>query len=263
MGRTGGPKGLDGEDQSRSNIGITVMFANLKRMRAAVQEWLTKEEILGDAHFYSIEEWNAREEPYLGDSLLVLVFDGSTLHTMLNYGGDTEEFDDLIDSFGFWYELGHSWNMGFYAVDEYDYIPIQGTYAQKLRDPRWVRKAELVKKRAEYRCQDCGMEGPLDAHHCYYAAMREGYQPWEYPLSAFRALCRTCHSSRELAEIRMRAFSASLTQTQLDKLREAFKDSSYWFETDAVLEFLSHIGHDNAATDRAVAELKKHRNDTL
>jgi hypothetical protein len=83
------------------------MKANLDRMRSAVQEWLTKEEILGDAHFYSIEEWQARKESYLDDSLMVLTFDGSTLFTMLNYGGDTEEFDDLIHSFGFWYELGH------------------------------------------------------------------------------------------------------------------------------------------------------------
>lgn len=64
---------------------------------------------------------------YGNDSLLVLVFDSSTLHTMLNYGGDTMEFDDLVESFGFWYELGHSWNMGFYPIEGYDYSRLSGT----------------------------------------------------------------------------------------------------------------------------------------
>jgi hypothetical protein len=142
------------------------MTRNIERMRAAITEWLIKEEMLGDALFIDIDEWRARGEIYGTDSLLVLVFDGSTLHSMLNLGCDTEEFDDLIESFGGWYELGHSWNMGFYPIEDYDYSRLKGSYATKLRDPRWAKKAALVKRRAEARCQDCGAEQSLDAHHC-------------------------------------------------------------------------------------------------
>ncbi len=124
---------------------FTAMSRNLERMRAAITEWMIKEEILGDAFFVDIEAWRARNEPYGNDSLLVLVFDSSTLHTMLNYGGDTMEFDDLVESFGFWYELGHSWNMGFYPIEGYDYSRLSGTYASKLQDERWRKKAATVR----------------------------------------------------------------------------------------------------------------------
>jgi len=115
---------------------FSAMSRNLERMRAALTEWMIKEEILGDAFFVNIEAWRDRNEPYGNDSLLVLVFDSSTLHTMLNYGGDTMEFDDLVESFGFWYELGHSWNMGFYPIEGYDYSRLSGTYASKLQDEK-------------------------------------------------------------------------------------------------------------------------------
>ena len=240
----------------------TDMMQNLERMRAAVTEWLIKEEILGDAFFIDIEEWRKRGESYGTESLLVLVFDGSNLHTMLNFGGDTQEFDDLVESFGFWYELGHSWNMGFYPVEGYNYSRLSGTYASKLRDPRWTKKAALVKKRAGERCQDCGAELPLDAHHCYYTTMRQAYEPWEYPLSALRALCRTCHVSREQTEIRLRAFAASLTGGELNALRPAFSHATYWYKTEAVLSFLSELGPEERHLQKAVQILRKGKNDS-
>ncbi len=221
-------------------------------MKAAIAEWLTKEGWLGDAGFYTVEQWRAREEEWLTDSLLVLVFDGSTLHTMLNFGGDHAEFDDLVESFGFYYELGNHWNMGFYPVDGYDFAPQTGDYASKLRDPRWKAKAERVKRRAGQCCEDCRVSAALEAHHCYYAAMREGYQPWEYPLGAFRALCRPCHASRARVEIRMRAYMATLSQSHMERLREGLGRAFGFFEDDAVLSFLEKVGprddHLSAAT---------------
>lgn len=239
----------------------TDMMQNLERMRAALTEWLIKEEILGDAFFIDIEEWRARGESYGTDSLLVLVFDGSTLHTMLNFGGDTQEFDDLVESFGFWYELGHSWNMGFYAVEGYDYSRLTGTYASKLKDTRWKKKAALVKKRAEERCQDCDAHQPLDAHHCYYSTMRQAYEPWEYPLSALRALCRPCHLRREQTEIRLRAFAASLTSDELDALRPALSHATYWYKTESVLSFLSELGPEERHLQTAMHILRGGKNE--
>ncbi|MBH1513266.1 hypothetical protein A7Y00_19010 [Stenotrophomonas maltophilia] len=240
---------------------FTSMGRNLERMRAALTEWMIKEEILGDAFFVDIETWRSRGESYGDDSLLVLAFDGSTLHTMLNSGGDTEEFDDLIDSFGFGYELGHSWSMGFYPIEGYDYSRLSGSYSSKLQDERWRKKAAAVKARAGHQCQDCGATKPLDAHHCYYATMREGFEPWEYPLSALRALCRECHIRREKAEIRLRAFAASLTSQELDALRPAISHAIYWHQTKAVFSSLSALGPEERHLQAALEILRNGRND--
>ncbi|KWV75299.1 MULTISPECIES: HNH endonuclease [Pseudomonas] len=239
----------------------TDMMQNLERMRAAVTEWLIKEEMLGDAFFIGIDEWRSRGECYGTDSLLVLAFDGSSLHTLLSFGGDTQEFDDLVESFGFWYELGHSWNMGFYPVEGYDYSRLTGTYASKLKDPRWTEKAALVKKRAGEICQDCGANQRLDAHHCYYTTIRQAYEPWEYPLSALRALCRPCHLRREQTEIRLRAFAASLTSDELDALRPAFDHATYWYKTEAVLSFLSQLGPEERHRQAAMQILREGKNE--
>ena len=233
------------------------MQQNLLRMKAAIAEWLTKEGWLGDAGFYTVEQWRARGEPWLTDSLLILVFDGSTLHTMLNFGGDHDEFDELVQSFGFCYELGSHWNMGFYPIDDYDYSPLTGGYATKLRDPRWKAKAARVKQRAEQRCQDCGGSTALEAHHCYYAAIREDYQPWEYPLSAFRALCRACHVSRAKIEVRMRAYMATLSQSHMERLREGLGRAFAFFDENSVLTFLEKIGPRDDHLGTAVAALSQ------
>ncbi|MGZ4955354.1 MAG: HNH endonuclease [Methylobacter sp.] len=238
------------------------MQENLFRMKHAVTEWLIKDGLLGDGQFMSIEKWRSRDEKYLDDAQLVLIIDGCSLYTMLNFGGDTSEFDDLIESFGFWYELGHSWSIGFYPIDGYDFSPSTGTYSEKLRDPRWQRKAKAVKDRANNLCQDCGSAEPLDAHHCYYTNMRQGFEPWEYPLSALRALCRTCHEARDRTEIRMRAFSASLTQVELDNLRTALDHALYWFRPCAVSQFLSALGPDERHLQASLEMLKAGRTET-
>lgn len=217
------------------------MLENLGRMREAVEEYMIKEGLVGDASFCEISTWVAREEPFLNDALLILLIDGSPLHTILNYGGDQDEFDDLIASFGFYYELGFAWCLGFYPLPVYDYRRSNQTYSIKLRDPRWKAKADLVKKRANYACQDCGADAPLDTHHCYYMSLRSAREPWEYPLSAFRALCRSCHGERERAEIRMRAFVARLTRFEMDGLREALDDLFMGHEEGPAIETLKKL----------------------
>ncbi len=83
------------------------MPSNIQRLRIAIEEWLIRNDLDMDTGFYSIEEWRERNEDYLNDAELVLVYEGG-LYTMLNYGCDTQEFDDYIESFGYYYEgLGH------------------------------------------------------------------------------------------------------------------------------------------------------------
>jgi hypothetical protein len=154
------------------------MPTNIEKLRAAIEEWLIRNELDLDTHFYAIDEWKARNEQFLNDAELILVYEGG-LYTLLNYGCDTSEFDDYIESFGYYYELGHSWNLGFYPIPDYDFQVHTGSYSQKLRDTRWHRKAQLVKEKADWKCQDCGSIERLEVHHCYYTQMSSGHEPWE------------------------------------------------------------------------------------
>lgn len=237
------------------------MLAALKRMEHAINEWMIVQDMLGDAEFLTIDFWRQRGEIYLEDSLLVLVIDGSPLHTLINYGGDCREFDDLVESFGFRYELGHSWSIGFYPIDDHDFSIVHGQYSVVLKDKRWKKKADLVKQVAGHKCQDCGSTSSLEAHHCYYANMRRRYQPWEYPLSAFRALCRSCHEKREAVEIRMRSFMATLSQTEMEALRISLDHAFYWFKPEAVSGFLYSIGPEERHLEKALGKLRLGRNE--
>jgi hypothetical protein len=237
------------------------MPSNIERLKTAIEEWLIRNDLDIDTGFYSVDDWRARKEDYLNDAELVLVFEGG-LHSMLNFGGDTEEFDDYIASFGYYYEQGHSWNMGFYPIPDYDYSLLKGSYTQKLRDLRWKEKSRLVKERAEWKCQDCGSNDRLETHHCYYTVMREGNEPWEYPLSALRCLCHTCHEARAKTESRMRAYMAKLTNAQMESLKEGLDTAFYWFEPNAVIELLSKLQRSDENVYLAVFDILKRRNET-
>ncbi len=152
--------------------------------------------------------------------------------------------------------------MGFYPIPGYNYTPLRCTYRQKLQDPRWIKKTKLVKELAGWKCQDCGKSDRLETHHCYYTVMREGNEPWEYPLSALRCLCHSCHRTRSKAESRMRAYMAKLTTTQIDSLRESLDRAFYWFESGAVIELLAKLGHSDEKIMLAFTELLRWRNET-
>lgn len=233
------------------------MLKNLERMKNAITEWAIKDGLLDDAQFYSQQEWNERGEEMHDDALLVLTIDSSGLYHLLNFGCDTEEFDDLVESFGFTYEMGYQWSIGFYPIEDYNYERKTGTYTQKLRDERWKRKSETVKKRANYCCQDCNAKAPLDAHHCYYTSMKDGFEPWEYPLSALRALCRDCHLKRPIQEIRIRALLAQLTQSQLSGLIDGLGNAFNRFETESFLAFMNEVSFHDHLMKSAISKLKK------
>ncbi|EBS7635959.1 hypothetical protein CDR68_19740 [Salmonella enterica] len=153
--------------------------------------------------------------------------------------------------------MGYAWSIGFYPLEDYDYARLSGNYAQKLKDERWRQKTELVKRRAKYRCQDCNASLPLEAHHCYYTNMREGYEPWEYPLSALRALCRECHKQRPIPEIRIRALLAQLTQSQLTGLINGLDNTFNRFEIDSFITFMQNVSFHDHLMKSALTMLKK------
>lgn len=57
---------------------------------------------------------------------------------------------------------------------------------------KWRSLAAIAKHRAGMRCQRCGSDGPLDAHHIQ--PVGEGGRFWD--LANLRALCRSCHQAQ-------------------------------------------------------------------
>lgn len=66
-----------------------------------------------------------------------------------------------------------------------------GTYAQKLRDPRWQKKRLEAMEKADFTCEICGdSENTLNVHHKEYF---KGREPWEYLPEQLAVLCEECH----------------------------------------------------------------------
>lgn len=203
--------------------------------------WLRKNELDGDTTFYSIEDWRNRKEPYHNESEFVITTEGG-LHFILNYG-DSTEFYDLLDSFGYYIELGHSWNLGFYK-DEDEVENVSSThqsYSEKLKDKRWQEKRKYVIDRANNQCEDCDSKLNLEIHHCYYLY---GYEPWEYPYDALRCLCRECHKKRAQVEQILRGHLASLKTNELEAIIKLISNGLYWYHRDEIFSLLKSFNYD-------------------
>ena len=64
------------------------------------------------------------------------------------------------------------------------------TYAEMLKDPRWVEKSKEIKEWDREVCQLCGDNSNLQVHHLCYDKNR---MPWDYPRKALVTLCDNCH----------------------------------------------------------------------
>lgn len=191
------------------------MRAQLDVLREVFEEWLRIHEINYDFWFYTPAEWAAKEGPdhLLQGAELILAFENS-LVSWLNYGtGIDDELQDLAAGFGYYFELGHAWNLGFYPTDDWQPLPPPSApYSQKLKDPRWQTKRARILTRCDGECEECGLSSGLEVHHCYY---RYGREPWQYPDTALLALCRDCHKRRGEAEMDFRLFQQSLRTDEL------------------------------------------------
>lgn len=63
-------------------------------------------------------------------------------------------------------------------------------YLEQLQTPEWKARAEQVKQRDGYKCQICGKNYILNAHHVLY---EPDLLAWEYPDNYLITLCDTCH----------------------------------------------------------------------
>ena len=64
------------------------------------------------------------------------------------------------------------------------------SYAEMLKDPRWIARANEIKELDRNVCQMCGSHENLHVHHLYYDKEKA---PWEYGDRALVTLCENCH----------------------------------------------------------------------
>lgn len=63
------------------------------------------------------------------------------------------------------------------------------TYAQKLQDPRWLRKRSEVLARDNFTCRCCAEQFySLHVHHQQYNG-----EPWQANMDFLISLCESCH----------------------------------------------------------------------
>jgi hypothetical protein len=217
------------------------MRVQLEVMREVLEEWMRIYEIDNDFWFYTPTEWTVKEGPdhLLQGAELMLAFENS-LVSWLNYGtGIEDELQELIEGFGYYYELGHHWNMGFYPLDDWKPLPPPSMpYREKLKDPRWQRKRLRILSRSEQKCEECGSSDNLEVHHCYY---RYGREVWQYPDKALLALCRKCHELRGKVELDFRLFAQSLRTEELKTLQEMMNHCKYWFAAKPLQSLLENL----------------------
>lgn len=95
--------------------------AGVDKLMEAVKAWMAKRESLTDGvKIMSADEWSDRGETVGRGSVLTLILEESSLHTVLNYPETKfafticDEFHQLGKEQGYWVELGFSWSAHFY-----------------------------------------------------------------------------------------------------------------------------------------------------
>jgi hypothetical protein len=233
---------------------------SIERLKLGINGWLVHHELNGDTSFFTPKEWRARGEEYCTESKLILVFEGGLFSLLNGYSGNVElydEFDRFVRGFGYYYEMGNAWNMGFYPLEDEPTATEDRRYAEKLRDPRWIEKRNHIRRRASNACEECGKAGYVEIHHCCYV---RGWQPWEYPDYLLKCVCRSCHEQRAVIEMRMTGLLSSLTMEQMEILRDSLANHAfYWYEKDAVLDFIAHIQGSEEKMDEAYLKLRRAR----
>lgn len=225
------------------------MSTQLSKLLKMLKPWLTKNSLEGDVQYYEIKEWQKRGELYLNDAEFVITTEGG-LSLLINYG-DSAEFYNLIESFGYYLEMGHSWNFGFYKVEDDPEHKSNLGYKAKLRDERWLNKRKIILDRAKNQCEDCGGCSRLEIHHCYYMF---GCEPWEYPFDSLRCLCRSCHEERGFVEKVHRSHLAQLSTEELKIITGIIDCGFLTFKRDELFSFLFAL---NKCSDQLTERFSK------
>jgi hypothetical protein len=89
------------------------------------------------------------------------------------------------------------------------------SYAEKLRDPRWLLKRRGILEARGNACELCGGGLNLTIHHGYY---RPKGNPWEYEEGTLWVLCWSCHEKVQEKVIRLHRQVAYTHPRDLDDL---------------------------------------------
>lgn len=84
-----------------------------------VQKWMNDHGMVGDAFFCTRKMWQERGEYYCRTADAIMVIDGSPMYAMLNYCENVrlyDEFYQLLQKEGYYFELGCAWYGGFYKI---------------------------------------------------------------------------------------------------------------------------------------------------
>lgn len=68
------------------------------------------------------------------------------------------------------------------------------TYAEKLKDDRWLKRRNEILEIDNHKCRHCLHRHELQVHHRSYIS---GADPWQYPDEFLITLCATCHKGEE------------------------------------------------------------------
>lgn len=218
------------------------MRAQIEILSEVFAEWLRLQGLDYDFWIYTQKEWAERKEDVLRGAELVLAFENQ-LVSILNYSGPwevEEALQELAAGFGYYFEMGHHWNIGFYPLDNWTPLPPRdASYEELLKDIRWQTKRKTILKRAKGQCEDCRIAShSLEVHHCYYRYER---YPWQYPNAAFLALCPKCHDKRKKEELAWRGFMPRMLIGELQSLRESLEHSLYWYDRKALFTFINGL----------------------
>jgi hypothetical protein len=208
-----------------------------------------------DCWFYTQAEWKARKEEYLCDAELIFALDNQ-LTSVLNYSpeiGYEDELQDLANGFGYYFEFGNHWNIGFYPLKPKPKLPNSSeSYPKLLASPYWHATRKRIEKRSLNICEDCGKaKQNLDVHHCYY---RYGRLPWQYPDATLLHLCSDCHQRRQRTELKFRGFMPSLRIEEIEILEKSLPNGIYWFPRKKLFQFIKSI---DAKTESMEKQLKQ------
>lgn len=221
------------------------LAVQLEVMREVFTEWMRIHRFDHDFRFFNAEEWGNRDEQFLSRAKLIMSFDNQ-LVSIFNYSGQwevEEELQELAGGFGYWFEFGNHWNIGFYELEDWPELPpLSSSYTVLLKDDRWTEKRNRITQSCNGSCENCNKVGYLEVHHCYY---RWGRYPWQYPDAAFLALCRPCHQKRQDVELRFRTFLPRLKTDELETLQSVIDNNLYWLDRDRFFDFLRKLPHDN------------------
>lgn len=89
------------------------------------------------------------------------------------------------------------------------------TYAEKLKDPRWIALRSRVLERDGFRCRCCQSPENLQIHHTRYQG-----EPWEVEPKYLITLCESCHEKRTVIERQIRDIFPYLS---LETLKQVYQ----------------------------------------